>query len=395
MQTLYASMPGALLAAACMFEAVLALGTTVSLQAPTIGAVDDWLNERVIRHGLCPWASRSLAGGDLRIVVSDATDEAGVLRDLHREAEALLDPGTPLAPLATTLLVCCLVPSFAVRTAIQFSTFACLRRAFSSRQACHLLISSWRSSSQEQFELFDEFVLSAQATQQAAGVSLVAFHPLFERWREPPRPLKRGSSVRAYFWEAWADEDAVSEAIASAEASGEDVDVKCVFRKSAAPVRAIVITADEDEVGVRNVCVRYADPDVNDGGDSDVPIDWVLQNGRHGPPMADNWIHRAPVPVIHLLRGDELERESLRAGDNAIMRLQSRNARLMRLASRLYGEEAGGGVARPPSAGMRGVRTVAGSAGSGDAEPESASAAKRQAKDAPPKRKPKRKRKRG
>jgi hypothetical protein len=79
-----------------------------------VSAVDRWVSEVVIRHGLCPWAGAARAGGGLRLAVSTARSEAAVLDDLECEASRLL-----LAPAAgsdaaegetrsleTTLLVC-------------------------------------------------------------------------------------------------------------------------------------------------------------------------------------------------------------------------------------------------------------------------------------------------
>jgi hypothetical protein len=66
-------------------------------------AVRQWLRDVVVGLDLCPFASRPLAGGQVRISVSDAASEADLLYELQAEI-GLLD-ATPAAELETTLLV--------------------------------------------------------------------------------------------------------------------------------------------------------------------------------------------------------------------------------------------------------------------------------------------------
>lgn len=278
-----------------------------------------WLDEYIIRHHLCPWASRADEGGGLRIIVSRADTEAGVLVDLKREAKRLVKPPPPPAApppaLATTLLVCPGVREWA-----------------------------------EDFAQFDTFVRGA--TQD--GVSLVAFHPNFARWRAAPPgthgALAVGESVLTYYWEAFADPKDLAAAQAYADSDGGDIDVPCHYLKSEKCERAVVECIDEDEVGVRNVRVRFEDPVDGDSDDDqeedafdDVPIEWLTRDTDAAgvsldslPLLADNLIHTSPVPIIHLLQGDELAEEAQRVGGEYIARLQARNARLARRTQRLW-----------------------------------------------------------
>ena len=108
-----------------------------------------------------------------------------------------------------------------------------------------------------------------------------------------------------------------------------------LHRRSAAPERAVVVDDDESSVGVRKVAVRF-----RDGSEQLLPIEWVVAAAatETAPPrapearlqLADNWLQQCPVPTVHLLRGDELAEEALRAGADAIDALQCRNAQIAR-----------------------------------------------------------------
>lgn len=62
-----------------------------------------WLERMVIGLNLCPFARAPYVGGRLRMQVSDASDDAGLLADLEREL-ALLRDSDP-AQLETSLLI--------------------------------------------------------------------------------------------------------------------------------------------------------------------------------------------------------------------------------------------------------------------------------------------------
>lgn len=63
-----------------------------------------------------------------------------------------------------------------------------------------------------------------------------------------------------------------------------------------------------------------------------VPVDWVVLEGDNDeehrlsrPPLPDNAMHRAPYPVVHILRTVDLEGLSV----HDISRLKRRNAKRM------------------------------------------------------------------
>merc|ERR1719321_2326629 len=71
--------------------------------ANAIGLTKRWIQEVVIRLGLCPYASKPFTEEKIRYVVTDATDGASLLRDFFDEAEVLLQ--VPESDVSTTFLV--------------------------------------------------------------------------------------------------------------------------------------------------------------------------------------------------------------------------------------------------------------------------------------------------
>jgi hypothetical protein len=241
------------------------------------------------------------------------------------------------------------------------------------------------------FKAFDSFVQRA-GSDVTLDVSLVAFHPHFDRWRDRTAPsagsgrLTPGCHIGAYRLEALVDPAAMAAAEeAAAAASGGrghggggggsegegGVEVECSFRRGDEVHPAVVLDCDETALGVRTVRLRFLDGeeggeegreggaegrgagrgqggggdngdyglgngrgrDEDDGEDDveDVPADWICLPGpADAPLLADNRLHRSPVPLIHILRSDVLAAESERAGDQALFELQWRNARAMR-----------------------------------------------------------------
>jgi hypothetical protein len=251
-------------------------------------AVQRWLDDVILKHGLCPWAPLALRSGGLRIVTSHASDEESAFEEIVDERDRLF--GSEAADLSTTLLVC---PS----------------------------VEGW----QDDFDRFDRFVSTADAALQDGpmGLSLVAFHPCFARWRHlPEEVLSDGAEVWAYYEE-------------ELTAVGQEVG----YRRSESAERATVLDVDEASTGVRKVAVRFKD----DGAVQLLPMEWVVgpaavdeaapaTSSREPmrPLLADNWLHACPVPMVHLLRGEELGQEALRAGVDAIDELQRRNAQIAR-----------------------------------------------------------------
>lgn len=265
--------------------------------------VRHWLTEFIVRHHLCPWA----AGADVRIFVSNATNEFEAMDDLKSETIRLLtvEPGSRLP---TTLVVCAGVRPWA-----------------------------------DDFPRFDEFVRFAQRQEEMIDVSLVAFHPQFARWRSlppgTPGALKVGDAVFTHYWEAYMDE--------AGEHVFDHTSGPCSYHKSAAPVSGVVESIDENKLGMRTVRIRFHDLKVenldadeddeeedSDDGWADVPLEFVYQD-PNAPLLGDNLLHRSPVPIIHILHGEDLNEEAVHAGEEFVDRLQARNAALARRAHRI------------------------------------------------------------
>lgn len=73
------------------------------LQPDVIHATREWLEKAVIGLNLCPFAKSVHLRGQVRFVVSDASDEASLLADLLHELESLYDADAN--EVETTLLV--------------------------------------------------------------------------------------------------------------------------------------------------------------------------------------------------------------------------------------------------------------------------------------------------
>jgi hypothetical protein len=74
-----------------------------SSQSAIIDATREWLEKAVIGLNLCPFAKAVHIRGQVRFVVSDATDEAALLADLLHELESLYDADPEVVE--TTLLI--------------------------------------------------------------------------------------------------------------------------------------------------------------------------------------------------------------------------------------------------------------------------------------------------
>lgn len=72
-------------------------------QSAIIDATREWLEKAVIGLNLCPFAKAVHVRGQVRFVVSDATDEEALLADLLHELESLYDADPEVVE--TTLLI--------------------------------------------------------------------------------------------------------------------------------------------------------------------------------------------------------------------------------------------------------------------------------------------------
>ena len=71
--------------------------------AHAISLTKRWIEEVVVRLGLCPYAAKPFVAEEIRYVVSDATDDESLVNDFFVEAALLLD--LPEDELATSFLI--------------------------------------------------------------------------------------------------------------------------------------------------------------------------------------------------------------------------------------------------------------------------------------------------
>mmetsp|Transcript_80833 Transcript_80833/g.152776 ORF Transcript_80833/g.152776 Transcript_80833/m.152776 type:complete len:446 (+) Transcript_80833:74-1411(+) len=317
------------------------------------GKVMAWVEGFIARHDLCPWAAGAAREDKIKVVMSDAKDEAAFLTTLKEEASALTDIADP--GLATTLVAC---------------------------------TGKWA----QDFTQFDAFLQNADVSPL---VKLVSFHPDFSRWRAAD--VKVGDAVMSYHWKNYGR---MEETLAQLEAEDEDegevydeeyleqlvqdnfgeindpklmeqlkaglakdldeeqfledvrgdgeaIDDEDEFLMRAEremreqglldhsdePARGVIVDMEEERVGPREVLVRF------EHGEEYIPTEWIVsrdnQEPCQGPPLADNFLHRCPLPVAHLLRNDILGDVTDDVGDDTIADLQLQNAKLMRRAARM------------------------------------------------------------
>jgi len=138
------------------------------------------------------------------------------------------------------------------------------------------------------------------------GVTLVAFHPRFLRWRGLPGGVGVGSEVRSH-WGA-------------------------VGRKSADAAPATIVETNNGAFGMRKVKVRFRRDDSTDEGaatqpqrrrEQYVPTDWIVDLPGRGPQLPDNFMYRSPHATIHVIVDEDLASLSLR-DVSRVKRLNSR-----------------------------------------------------------------------
>ena len=72
-------------------------------EARAIKLCTEWIEEHVIRLGLCPYAAQPFAAENIRYFVSPAADDEELIDDFFLEGRVLLD--APSEELATTMLI--------------------------------------------------------------------------------------------------------------------------------------------------------------------------------------------------------------------------------------------------------------------------------------------------
>ncbi|KAL7478380.1 hypothetical protein ACHAW6_007797 [Cyclotella cf. meneghiniana] len=173
----------------------------------------------------------------------------------------------------------------------------------------------------EDFDRFDEFVkcgmkrhiLSTTNRDMGEEVTLVAFHPKFDKWRALPQEVGAGSTIRSHY--------------------SDDLG-----RKSAETAEATIVEMGNRAFGMRKVKVRFQG--VDDGFDRRreqyVPLDWIvvprpqMRDAQHCVrlPLPDNAMYRSPYPTIHII--DNRDLASLCVAD--VSRVKRLNAhKMMRL----------------------------------------------------------------
>jgi len=236
--------------------------------------VQDWTSSIPIGLRLCPWAGQSQNQGHLRYVTCQGEKPSDVARLIATEAEGLLN-GIDVAPLSTVLIVC-------------------------------PYVRAW-----EDFQVFDEWVgTGITTTEELNGkniqddLTFVTFHPDFLRWRGLPEGVELGSIVQSH----WA----------------------VAGRKSVETSTATIIETGNKVFGMHKVRIRFH----NSLGEhcrqeQYVPVDWFdHSDGSSRAPLPDNAMHRAPYPVVHLIRNFDLASLDLRT----VSRVKRRNAqRAMKL----------------------------------------------------------------
>ena len=285
-------------------------------------SVRDWTEKVPIGMNLCPWAKLSQKEGRIKYVTCheeiQTPQEAStiiwneiekLLGNSHRECNSNNNINNnnsqrnnrSLPPWSTTLVIC---PH----------------------------VKAWKND----FKAFEAFVNTfgnnGKKSEQPpsppkAGIALVPFHPHFLRWRGLPETVSAGSTVRCHRGLAG-------------------------FSKSPGAHPATVVDLRPQGFGRRRVRIQFHDttkgelePDpTRKMGNTEqcVPVDWVVlldgcdddddddQNNNKNknyqwPPLPDNAMHRAPYPVVHILRNEDLEGLSI----HEISRLKRRNAKRM------------------------------------------------------------------
>jgi len=285
--------------------------------SPEQRQVKKWTLQIPIGLGLCPWAAKSHNQGNLRYVTYTSETPHDVAVCVQREIQRLVvknhnhhyDSITP--PWSTTLVICPYVKEWNE----SFPTF--------DRFVSHDI---W-----DQFEQDDN---DESNTSISDDITLVAFHPNFLRWHGLPDNIKEGSVVQSHYG--------------------------IIGKKSVETATATVIETCNKAFGMRKVKVRFHNEETNDSAacnarrqEQYVPTDWIslhasniregIEGGNNsesnsgsassapsqqGTALADNAMHQAPYPTIHIINNADLASLSIRD----ISRVKRKNAhRMMKL----------------------------------------------------------------
>ena len=246
-------------------------------------SVKEWTARVPIGINLCPWAKLSHKEGTIKYVTcqEDIQLPQEASEVVWKEIEKLRHEGLPAW--STTLVICPNVKAWK-SDYVAFETFV---KNFGKEEA------------------HGSDIDPIQAEGYGGAITLVPFHPQFLRWRGLPETIQRGSNVRCH------------KGLAG-------------FSKSQVAHPATVIDLLPKGFGRRRIKVRFEDDDetyTRKATEQCVPLDWVVlsesDSDNDRPPLPDNLMHRAPYPVIHILRNEDLRDLSIRE----ISCLKRRNAK--------------------------------------------------------------------
>ncbi|CAE6943048.1 Dynlt1 [Symbiodinium sp. CCMP2456] len=233
-----------------------------------------WVQSFILEGRFCPWATRSMAAGELRFVESAATSPEEAAGSLIEQA-LRLDLAT--RELASSLLILRHVEAFQ-----EFFIFDAYLKAWDRGLVAPkgtrsgVLLPRAKAPSERTQELLKRC---------HEKVRLVTFHPGFSRWLEPPGGYCNSSQV---FLDLMQKRVHVDPHFAGEPAT--------IFRPG----------PEEVEVGPRQVCARLH-------GGSGICA-WDLEDivpEEDFVPLPDNDMHRTPFPVVHLIRKVDLSGDSI------------------------------------------------------------------------------------
>ena len=237
---------------------------------PFIHSTLQWTLSVPIGLGLCPWAVKSYNQGRLRIVTCNGEEATDVATIIENEICSLTCDVEQSPPLSTTLVVC---PH----------------------------IKQW-----SKFELFEEFVQHGikqfVPEEVLDNVTLVAFHPRFEKWYALPSNIDVGSTVQSH-WGFFG-------------------------QKSANTAQATIVEMENRAFGLRKAKVRFTD-EIDGRQDPYVPLDWIDTSddttNKHRDPLPDNFMYQSQHPTIHIINNNDLAKLCVRD----VSRVKRLNARRM------------------------------------------------------------------
>ena len=239
-----------------------------SINDPYVHATLQWTLDVPIGLGLCPWAVKSHNMGRLRIVhcngdmrsdvCSILTDEITWLTSCKEEMETRL---------RTTLVIC---PH----------------------------VKEWNDVS-----IFEEFVKHSQISLDQ--VTLVAFHPSFQKWYGLPPNFGIESIIHSH----WGT----------------------IGQKSEQTAQATIIEVKNRVFGLRKIKIRFHDEMDGRRQEQYVPVDWTDTIHTNLPrdgvcsPLPDNFMYQSPYPTIHIIHNQDLSQLCVRD----VSRVKRLNAKRM------------------------------------------------------------------